>query len=139
LLGTTYGGNGQTTFNLPNLQSRVPIGAGQGGGLSDYTLGQMGGVEGVNLAGGQMPSHTHPFSGTMLVASGPEEVSPAGMVPAPGNLSQYSAGPPNVQMAPNAIQGVTTIIGQGTPHENRPPFIAMNYVIALVGVFPSRG
>ncbi|GGE93912.1 phage tail protein [Hymenobacter cavernae] len=138
LLGTTYGGDGRTNFNLPNLQSRVPVSAGQGAGLSAYTLGQTGGTEGVRLSVAQIPSHAHPFSGTMLVASGPEEVSPLGMVPAPGSMLQYSAGPPNVQMAPNAIQGVTTSIGQGMPHENRSPLMAMNYVIAVQGVFPTR-
>jgi microcystin-dependent protein len=139
LLGTTYGGNGTTTFNLPNLQSRVPVGVGQAPGLSPYTLGQMGGAESVALTQAQLPQHTHPFTGTLKTGGEADEVAVTGNYPATGSLQQYSNGPKNAIMGTNtSVSGTTTNQGSGAPHENRQPFIGMYYVIAVQGLYPSR-
>lgn len=124
LLGTTYGGDGRVTFALPDLRGRVPIGMGQGRGLSSYQQGEADGVESVTLNRNQMPSHGHGMSG----AGAQSTDRPTGMAPAEGG----SYGSASVVMAP------TTISGGDQPHENMQPYLAMNYIIALYGVFPSR-
>lgn len=130
LLGTTYGGNGQTTFALPNLQSRVPIQFGQGPGLSSYDLGQAAGTETVTLNVNEIPMHQHP-----IMASDVQSTSarPDGTVFSEGGA--YNAGPPNVNM-------LATIIppsgGGNQPHPNIQPYLALNFSIALEGIFPSR-
>jgi len=131
LLGTTYGGNGSSNFALPDLQARAPLQAGQGPGLSDRVLGQSGGQATVTLQPAELPSHTH-----ALRAAGGAAVTGA---PA-GSLATASApvyGPPSdpVAMADAALAPT----GEGQPHPNRPPYLALNFVIALQGIFPSRG
>lgn len=136
LLGVTYGGNGTSNFQLPNLQASVPVQAGQGPGLSPYSLGQAGGAPSVTLTSDQLATHSHTPSGS---SAGGTQNSPAG-----GVWSSPSAGrgivayDPNAgsgpQMAPNALAAV----GDGQPHENRMPFVVLNYCIALQGVFPQR-
>jgi len=135
LLGTTYGGDGQTTFALPNLQSRVPIHFGQGTGLSPYLLGATGGVETVTLQTTQIPAHTHSFTPQATTAGG-SATSPAGAFWAESGSGDtiYQGGTSNTQMAPQTLGNT----GGGQTHENRQPFLALNYVIALVGIFPSR-
>lgn len=140
LLGTTYGGDGITTFGLPDLRGRVAIGQGQGPGLQNYTIGERAGVENVTLLSTQMPMHTHQLmvsntvgttdtaSGNYL-ANGAVTIARGNTVPA--NL--YSTGA-NAQLNPNAV----SIHGGNQPHENRAPFLALNYCIALVGIYPSR-
>lgn len=137
LLGTTYGGNGTTTFALPNLRSRVPVSAGQGPGLSNYTLGQVGGVESVTLLTTQLPAHAHSLTGTIKTAPEAVETNPANQYPSVGSSSQFSAGPANTTMG-GTVQGTTANTGGSQPHENRPPVLAANYVIALQGIYPSR-
>jgi microcystin-dependent protein len=135
LLGTTYGRGGINTFALPNLQCRVPLHSGQGTGLSPYVLGQIDGVESVTLQSAQMPSHTHSY--TPQAASGGGTVdSPAGAVWAAsaGGDSLYSTGASNANMAPQALGTA----GSGQPHENRQPILALNFIIALQGIFPNR-
>jgi microcystin-dependent protein len=138
ILGTTYGGNGQTTFALPDLRGRVPIQPGQGPGLSPYTLGEMSGVENVNLLITQIPAHNH-----MLEASGAQgdSPSPSGAVPAvtvdPNSqqpLNSY-ASTPNTTMAPASV----SLVGGSQPHTNVQPYLAINFIIATEGIFPSRG
>jgi microcystin-dependent protein len=130
ILGTTYGGNGQTTFALPDLRGRVPLGAGQGPGLSTYALGESGGVEAVTLLSTQMPPHTH----TLLGSSEPAHLG------APENAFLAAPRQPvyardgNVPMA----SGVIEPTGGGLPHENRQPYVGLNYIIAMEGIFPSR-
>ncbi len=135
LLGTTYGGDGQTTFALPNLQSRVPLHFGQGTGLSPYAIGATGGVESVTLQTTQIPAHTHSFTPQATTASG-GATSPAGALWAESGTGDtiYQKGTSNAPMAAQTLGNT----GGGQAHENRQPFLALNYVIALQGIFPSR-
>lgn len=134
LLGTTYGGDGQSTFALPNLQGRVPIHQGQGTGLSNRVMGEVSGEEAVTLLVGQLPAHNHQAQGSNQGANNP---SPAGNVWAAeptGQTALYSNTAPNTPLAAGAI-GTT---GGSQPHDNMPPFLVVNFCIALAGIFPSR-
>lgn len=137
ILGTTYGGNGQTTFALPDLRGRVPMQPGQGPGLSPRTLGEQGGSENVTLISTQMPAHTHAH-----VASGAQgdQFSPEGNVNAvqvdPNTqqpVNMYSAAP-NTTMNPASIG----VAGGSQPHNNMQPYTCINFIIAMEGIFPSR-
>lgn len=138
ILGTTYGGNGQTTFALPDLRGRAPLSAGQGPGLSDYQLGEAGGQETVTLLSAQIPAHTHSLN---AFNDKGDQSLPGNNVPAVvvdssnGTANAYTASSANTVMSPTAI-GAT---GGNQPHENRQPYLALNYIIALEGIFPSRG
>jgi microcystin-dependent protein len=133
LLGTTYGGNGQTTFALPDLRGRFPNGSGQGPGLSNYSLGQMSGTESVTLTPQQMPLHTH-----QLMAYSEDgnqgNPNPHVLATAGGSPPPYSNQMPNVQMASAAIGNA----GGSQPFQALPPYLTLNYIIALQGIFPSR-
>lgn len=138
LLGTYYGGNGVSTFNLPNLQSRVPIGMGSGTGLSPYTIGQTGGTEKTTLTANNLPTHTHGFAlqanngaGT---TSNPTNAVPAVPQDADGNPTVAYAATGNATMAPQT----TSPAGSNVAFPNLPPYLAVNYVIALQGIYPSR-
>jgi microcystin-dependent protein len=134
LLGTTYGGNGTTTFALPNLQSRVPIHMGQGSGLSQYIIGQAGGAESVTLLAAHMPTHTHAVAANSIPAN---TDSPAGAFPADtaaAGGSSYSNATDNTLMNP----GMIAPTGGSQPHTNIQPYLVLNFCIALEGVFPSR-
>jgi microcystin-dependent protein len=131
LLGTTYGGNGTTTFQLPNLQSRVAIHMGQGTGLSPYVEGQLGGVENVTLTTNQMPLHTHPVGASDAPAAA---TRPAGAVPARTTASAYAAAPDGTVM--NA--GMIGNTGGSQPFSVIQPYLTINFCIALEGIFPSR-
>lgn len=127
LIGTTYGGDGQSTFALPNLQSRVPI------HMSAQTpIASMGGVETVALSATQIPSHTHP----LVVSSGNgSQASPANNVLAASTLIRpYAADPPATSLALTAI----TQVGGSQPHENCQPFLCVHFIISLFGIFPSQ-
>jgi len=129
LLGITYGGNGQTTFALPDLRGRVPISSGQGPGLESYALGQMGGAERVAITAGQMPSHNHALN----VHNGKSlQTTPTGNLLANGSV--YTNEPANGVAAGSAVANA----GSGQAHENRQPFLTLNWIIALQGVFPSQ-
>jgi microcystin-dependent protein len=132
ILGTTYGGNGTTNFALPDLRGRAPIHMGQGPGLSNYVEGEVGGSEGVTLTVGEMPSHNH-----LVRAEGGDgnTSSPSGSIPSKTTSSNYSNAAPSVQMNPGMIDAA----GGNQPHENRAPFLVLNWCIALIGIFPSRG
>lgn len=133
-LGTYYGGNGTSNFALPNLQSRVPIHAGQGAGLSSYVLGEQTGTESVTLLTAQIPAHNHIVNG---VASGGNQAGPGGGSPAmesTGTSLDYSNAPPNSAM--NAAMVSNT--GGNQPHANIQPVLCVNFIIALQGIFPSR-
>ncbi|WP_461054068.1 phage tail protein [Spirosoma arcticum] len=142
LLGTQYGGDGVNTFALPNLQSRVPLGMGQGPGLSNYTIGQQGGSENVTLLSTQMPAHNHMLTGSGNAATvsdlrGSVLASTNGADTVNGDAVTVHAYAPagNAVVAdPSAI----TPAGGNQPHENVQPYLAMNYCIALQGIFPSR-
>jgi len=143
LLGTTYGGDGQTTFGLPDFRGRVAVGTGQGPGLSSYDLGQVGGAENTTLLATNMPSHTHSFSATASMAchSGAGDAdSPASNIPA-GSASDenYSAASAaDGAMAPFTVSGNTGPAGGNQPFSNVQPYLGMNFIICLEGIFPSR-
>ncbi len=137
LLGTTYGGNGQSNFALPNLRGRLPLAQGQGPGLSERTLGESGGSETVALLPQQMPAHSHALQASASASSG----SPVGAAMAPalsaGNLPvpMYRSGTTSrVAMAGDAVAPA----GGSQPHNNMPPYLTLNFCIALQGVFPPR-
>jgi len=151
LLGTIYGGDGRTTFALPDTRGRVVIGAGSGPGLSSYKLGARGGVERVTLSTAQMPSHTH-VATTTATGSAIAHANASGNVDTPsGNVwsrvardNIYSSSTPDVTMSAAAItmsissSTTNANTGGGLSHENRMPYIAMNWIIVLQGIFPSR-
>jgi microcystin-dependent protein len=130
LLGTTYGGNGVTTFMLPDLRGRQPVGVGQGLGLNNVVLGQSGGVEQHTLLASEMPAHVHGLSATASPAS---TATPAtGLLPAQAqNAGAYAAGPAG-GAAPTANAG------SGQPFAMRAPYLVVTWCIAMQGVFPSR-
>jgi len=132
ILGTTYGGDGRTNFALPDLRGRVPVGAGQGAGLSNYVEGQMAGEENHTLVATEMPQHTH--AANVDTGNG-TSATPSNNVPAVNNEGiQHYGGIVNGTMNPAAI-GTS---GGSQPHNNLQPYLALNYIIALQGVFPSR-
>jgi microcystin-dependent protein len=132
LLGTTYGGDGITTFALPDLRGRVAIHMGQGPGLSSYVEGQIGGTETTTLLVAQMPAHSH---AAMADATNGSSDTPTGLVVArnAAGVPQYGSNP-TVALAPQAI-GST---GGTQPHNNLQPYLTLNFIIALSGIFPSR-
>lgn len=143
LLGTTYGGNGTTTFALPDLQGRVAVGAGQGPGLSYYALGQKGGQESVTLLGGNLPLHTHPMtvSAKMPAASTVSGTTPVSAVYGPdesGAAAPYTQNPPNALMQAYPAQLTTNPTGSSAPFSIIHPVLALNYVICMYGIYPQR-
>jgi microcystin-dependent protein len=132
LLGTTYGGDGITTFALPDLRGRVPISAGQGAGLSNYDLGQTGGSETHALTVSELPAHSHALSADTSVGT---TERPGGALPArnAAGVPQYG-NVATTQLSANAVQPA----GGNTPHDIRQPYVTLNWIIALQGVFPPR-
>lgn len=136
LLGTTYGGDGQTTFAVPDLRGRVPIHQGQGPGLSNYVIGQRAGTETVTVLPTQMPAHTHALAVTSSAATA---ASPGGGL-MPGALSGETfyvsdiAGATPVAMSTQSV----SLSGGSQPHENCMPTLTVQYCIATEGVFPSQ-
>jgi len=126
LIGTTYGGDGQETFQLPNLASRVPVHQGP-----SFVLGQTGGEETVTLTTSQLPQHSHPFNATTALANQP---SPGGNLPCQSPTVQYWAQDiTDQQMAASMVLPV----GGSQPHENMHPFLVLSYIISLFGIYPS--
>lgn len=160
ILGTTYGGDGRNTFALPDLRSRVAIGAGAGPGLKTRSLGEMAGEENVTLAVAEMPAHIHvvAYSQPLEVASASVNVASAGSSPSPagqllgsdGTLLIYGpATGATVNMAPGAVSVGPVTAPQPTaitaapqggslPHSNLQPYLGMNYIICMTGIFPVR-
>ena len=133
LLGTTYGGDGRTTFALPDLRGRVPVGAGNGPGLSTYRMGQKGGVETVVLNTLQIPSHSHATEVNVSNAPG-EESAASGQVIA-NHANAFSENPVSGQ----TLGGVASAAeGGNQAHTNMQPYTVVNYVICMNGLFPSR-
>lgn len=132
VIGTTYGGDGEQTFNLPDLRSRAPIHMGTGTDGIPYTIGETGGVESVTLATQQIPIHSHALLATSAAGSAN---SPAGRVAgASPSIDLYIEDAPSLNAASLAV-GPS---GGSQPHENMQPFICINYIISLFGVFPSQ-
>ena len=130
LLGTFYGGDGKSTFALPNLQGSSPIHQGQGSGLSEYFLGQQGGSQFVTLLQSEMPIHTHGFEASEETVN---EAQAANFFYGAGE-TRYAAPAAVTQMAPQAI----SVAGGSLPHNNMMPYLVVNFCIAMQGVFPAR-
>ena len=143
LLGTTFGGNGVNTFALPNMQSRVPVGTGQGGGLSNYTLGETIGTETVTLSINNVPAHTHNgnISVTPRAGTSNDDRSPSGTYPgtaANGYATTATAGTSMIVPTPKIISQTIGTAGSSQPFEILTPYLVLNYVICMYGIFPSR-
>ena len=131
LIGTTYGGDGQSTFRLPDLRGRVPIHQGTGGG-GTYTLAQNGGVESVTLNVNQIPAHSHSF---MATSSNANDANASGNVAAQVTAGfPYLNAPPTVAMAASSIANT----GGSQPHSNFQPYLCIEFIISLFGIFPSQ-
>lgn len=141
LLGTTYGGNGQTTFALPDLRGRAPIGFNQGPGLSNYALGQVGGTEATTLSLLNLPAHNHAVTGTVQLPVNGDEAStedPTGAYPGPATSPQYNTAGSGSFAGPLSVHLQTAITGGNQPFNNLQPYLAVNYIICTQGLFPSR-
>jgi len=141
LIGTTYGGDGVNTFALPDLRSRVPLSQGQGGGLSNYMMGQAGGVEQVTLDNTQLPAHQHGLNATTATGSamspGPTVMLATPVEAGVGTSLYVVPGNSAVDPAPMAAQSIG-MTGGNQPHSNMMPTQAINYIIATEGLFPNR-
>jgi microcystin-dependent protein len=136
LLGTNYGGDGKITFALPNLQASAPISQGQGPGLTPRVIGETGGAAVVTLINSELPMHSHAVNAS---SDGSTESNPTAAVWAVGGQTRggvpmYSANGPAAAMSPAAL----TQAGGDQPHNNMPPYLALNFIIALQGIYPSR-
>ncbi|MEO8362251.1 MAG: tail fiber protein [Vicinamibacteria bacterium] len=135
LLGTNYGGNGTTTFGLPDLQARAPLAWGSGPGLTSRAVGEQGGNGTVMLTAAQLPSHNHPMlgdntGGGLAGPTGHTWGQPGARTPAP----LYRSGAPNIAMSGTALAPT----GGNGPHNNQSPYLALCFVIALQGIYPAR-
>jgi microcystin-dependent protein len=128
LIGTTYGGDGQTTFALPNLQSRVPIHVGPG-----FALGQSGGTESVTLTVSQIPAHSHVPQCNSTQSSSASPANDVWAIPNP-SVTMYSNVAPSLAMDPAAVGSS----GGSQPHDNMVPFLVINFILSLFGIFPSQ-
>jgi len=131
LLGTIYGGDGRTTFGLPDMRGRIPIHAGSGPGLSPRSLGAKSGAEDVTLTVNQLPSHGHTFQGTANPAMTRD---PVGNSPAEAQADAYVEDFSPFSLASTAV----TSVGGGRSHANLMPYLCVNFIVALFGIFPSR-
>ena len=141
LLGTTYGGDGRTTFGLPDLRGRVPLGMGHGPGLSDHRQGSQGGAETTSIGVQNMPNHNHGLSQAKVTI--PVSGDDASQDEAEGHFLAngqfyHNAADAVYGTGPISVTGSSDPAGGGQPTNNMQPFIAMNYCIALMGIFPSR-
>jgi microcystin-dependent protein len=134
LIGTTYGGDGENTFAVPDLCGRAPMHSNSSGSLSYRGVGDVGGTETVTLSSQQLPSHSHQLGVSMAPGT---TASPQGAVPADGGngSAQYTPSTANLLTQPNQVLGG---VGGNAPHENMQPFLVVNYIISLYGVFPSQ-
>lgn len=136
LIGTTYGGDGQTTFGVPDLRGRLPIHQGTGPGLSTYVIGQMAGIETVTLLLTQLPAHTH----TLVATSGAASSLTPGNTLLPGAVSGdsfYVSDVSSATQVPMSAQS-TSLAGGSQPHDNTMPTLTVQYCIATQGIFPSQ-
>jgi microcystin-dependent protein len=130
LIGTTYGGDGEETFNLPNLQGRVPIHMGSG-----FQVGQTGGVPSVTLSAQQMPSHGHPLLGSTATAAGTNPQNTVfAHLPDAGVQSAYGSTAPFGAIDSSSVSP----IGGSQPHDNMQPYLGLNFIISLFGIFPQQ-
>ena len=139
LIGTTYGGNGTSTFGLPDLRGRVPVGTGNGPGLSPYAAGQMGGTEAVTLTQQQMPLHNH----LVNAQNGPGTATPPtggflAITGSKGGATQYETYAASATSSVQLNTGTVSLTGGSQSHTNIQPYLGMNYFICTLGIFPSR-
>jgi microcystin-dependent protein len=143
LLGNTYGGDGQTTFALPNLCGRLVVGQGQGPGLSNYVLGESTGTQANTLVLPNLPMHTHTATATVqqpVSINGNDSQSPENSFPAPSSVSIYTSVAGSGQVAGPIVATATSgIAGSNTPINNMQPTLGLNYIICMYGIFPARG
>ena len=132
LIGTTYCGDGEETFNLPNLASRIPLHMGTGPDGTTYQIGEMAGTEQETLTTQQIPIHSHPFTCSTDNATGGNPANQ--LLGQSASVQVYLEDSPNQNMAATAIQAA----GGSQPHENTQPFLCINFIISLFGVFPSQ-
>ncbi|MDC8746634.1 tail fiber protein [Xanthomonas campestris] len=135
LIGTTYGGDGQNTFAVPDLRGRLPLHQGQGPGLSNYVLGQISGTETVTLIGAQLPAHSHTLVATTAAATA---TAPAGLLPGAVAGDVFYATDISGATAVPMFSQSTTITGGGQPHDNLMPTLTVQYCISTVGIFPQQ-
>jgi microcystin-dependent protein len=139
LLGTTYGGDGRSTFGLPNLQNSAPINSGQGPGLSQYDLGEVGGVPSVTLTMQEMAAHNHNALAVAAAGGGdPTNNAWAAGAKGTGNLYSPSVAASNVQMSPSSLMFNGGTGNSALPHNNMMPYLGLTFIIALSGIFPPR-
>jgi microcystin-dependent protein len=136
LIGTIYGGDGVQTFGIPDLRGRSPLHQGQGTGLSNYQIGQLTGTESVTLLSQQVGAHTHNFMASTQTATTitPGANTALGNATPTGDLFTYEAGASNTTLSPASLNTQ----GGSLPHENRQPYLGVNYIIAWAGIFPNR-
>jgi len=140
LIGTTYGGDGQQTFALPNFKGRIPVGTGQGPGLSQYYIGQAGGSESVTMLNSQMPMHTHLSTVTFSIPA----YSELGSSPDPTNnilanvTGAYTTDQSDTMLAPFSAAVTLNPVGGSIPFSVMQPYLAVNYIICVEGIYPSR-
>jgi len=138
ILGTTYGGDGRTTFGLPNLRARVPLHPGRGPGLSPRNLGQQGGAPTAAFTAAQMPPHTHVVSAAKLRATSNTANTANPRVNSLAAAEVYDTGGADVDMNADSLRNQSQSAGGGQAHTNMPPYLVMNFIIALQGIYPSR-
>ena len=134
LIGTTYGGDGQSTFALPDLRGRAVIHQGTGPGLSPYVIGEPVGQETITLVAAQMASHSHSFSGTASAGNTATPGPAVVLAATPSGQPIYDGTANPIALSPQAV----TTAGGSNPHNNRQPFLALTYIISLFGIFPSQ-
>lgn len=135
LLGTQYGGNGTSNFALPNLQGSVPLGWGQGPGLTDRFIGEVGGNASVSLLVSEIPTHSHSIQ---CAATAGNSSNPTGAVFGSASRGKPPAYAPSAGTPVILSAAAVATAGNGLPHDNMPPYLALNFCIALQGVFPAR-
>lgn len=136
LLGTSYGGDGKSTFALPNLEGSAPIHQGQGQGLSQYDVGQSGGSDTVTLLESEIPIHTHALRANPQLGDSPSPAADRSIARL-GSINVYQT-TSNANLTPMAAQSLPPA-GGSLPHNNMQPYLALNFCIALQGIFPPRG
>ncbi len=135
LLGTTYGGNGTSSFALPDLRGRGALHSGQGPGLSNYVLGQFGGTENVTLLTSEIPQHSHALAASSSLATVSTPASDTTLARSSGGLLAYDGtATPGTALSPQAV----SVSGGSQPHNNLMPYLAVNFCIAMSGIFPAR-
>jgi len=134
LLGTIYGGDGRTTFGLPDLRGRVPVHQGAGPGLTVRKAGNLYGAEEVTLQQEQLPQHSH----AIQAAGTADSATPQGNLPGDGTATHSKAYSPSAQTPVNMASDMLEVSGEGHSHNNMMPSLAVNYIISLMGIFPSR-